>query len=71
MIGLKPRWSIRERKYCYDIMCERPSAHITVEYGDTSHNIPRFGTKIDALADAETIVKALNERDVQHSAKEE
>jgi hypothetical protein len=59
----EPRWRLVERKYCYDIRCERPGAHITVEYGDTSHNIPNFGTKADALADAEAIVKALNERD--------
>ncbi|HEY8751620.1 MAG TPA: hypothetical protein VIM11_26800 [Tepidisphaeraceae bacterium] len=58
-----PRWSIRERKYCFDVMCERPAAHITIEYGDNSHNIPRFGTKDQARADAETIVKALNQRD--------
>ena len=57
------RWRIVERQYCFDVMCERPGAHITIEYGDTSHNIPRFGTKADARSDAETIVAALNARD--------
>lgn len=57
------RWRVVERKYCFDIMCERPAAHITIEYGDASMNIPRFGTKDQARADAEAIVSALNARD--------
>lgn len=64
------RWRMVERKYCFDVMCERPAAHITVEYGDSSHNIPRFGTKDQARADAELITMALNERDASTAASD-
>ena len=57
------RWRLVERKYCFDVMCERPKPHITIEYGDYNHNIPNFGTKEQARADGELIVAALNNRD--------
>jgi hypothetical protein len=59
----EPRWRLVERKYCFHVRCERARAHITIVYGESEFNIPDFGTKEQARADAATIVKALNERD--------
>jgi len=57
------RWRIVEKRYCFEIRCERARPHIIVSYGDTPYNIPNYGTKDQAYADAKSIAKALNERD--------
>jgi hypothetical protein len=61
--GDNDRWRVVENKYCFTIECERPKEHITIVYGDTPMNIPNYGTKDQARADAETMAKALNDRD--------
>lgn len=60
---MSKRWRIFETKTQFRVACERPSAHIEVNYGDHKHNIPHYGTKDQARADAECIVAALNARD--------
>lgn len=57
------RWRVVEGQYQFLVKCERDGAHIKITYGDTAHNIPRYGTKDDARRDAETICDALNTRD--------
>lgn len=62
-----PRWYLVEKQYCFYVACERDGLHIQISYGDHSANIPRYGTKDEARADAETIIKALNEREQGNS----
>lgn len=61
--GDNDRWRVVEHKYSFTVECERKRAHIRIDYGDNEFNIPNFGTKGQARADAEIIAKALNERD--------
>lgn len=63
MTEQKTRWRVAELKTHFAIECERPCYHIEIHYGDHAHNIPNFGTKDQARADAECIAAALNARD--------
>jgi hypothetical protein len=63
----KSRWFLIEKEFCFYVACERDGMHIRIVYGDNSSNRPRYGSKDEARADAETIVKALNERDTVSS----
>lgn len=58
-----PRWYLIEKEFCFYVACERDGLHIRIVYGDNGSNRPLYGSKDEACADAETIIKALNERD--------
>jgi len=68
--GDDDRWRVVENKYSFTVECDRPRPHITIVYGDGPMNIPNYGTKDQARADAETIAKALNARDMPASPPE-
>jgi hypothetical protein len=61
--GDNDRWRVVENKYSFTIECGRARPHITIVYGDTEANIPIYGTKDQAKADAQAMTDALNRRD--------
>ena len=66
--GDDDRWRVVENKYSFTVECGRPRPHITIVYGDGPMSITNYGTKDQAKADAETIAKALNARDMPAAA---
>lgn len=57
-------WFAREHEFAFYVYSPtRDFSHIRLVYGDNIYNIPNYGTKEQARADAEFIADALNKRD--------
>lgn len=55
----KGQWVLREKHYCFQIKRGGQKHYsVQVDYGDTSTNIPNYGTKDEAAASAALMVQA-------------